>query len=139
MRRKFAGGRPRPLRALRGGKANCSRFHCSSVRSVGYKVVFCILPYSKPRLDIRCPRTQKDQKMIFQTRSKRSRNHVFNALFHKSPFNMDQKPIFDRKPFRLWKLPFSVTWSLRKEPSETAGLALVEHPNPTSEPKSGSQ
>src|SRR5947207_14862171 len=70
MRRKSAGGRPRPLRVLRGGKANCSRFHCSSVRSVGYKVVFCILPYSKPRLDIRCPRTQKDQKMIFQTRSK---------------------------------------------------------------------
>src|SRR2546426_1163394 len=69
MRRKSAGGRPRPLRVLRGGKANCSRFHCSSVRSVGYKVVFCILPYSKPRLDIRCPRTQKDQKMIFQTRS----------------------------------------------------------------------
>src|SRR5438046_10619552 len=69
MRRKSAGGRPRPLRVLRGGKANCSRFHCSSVRSVGYKVVFCILPYSKTPLDIRCPRTQKDQKMIFQTRS----------------------------------------------------------------------
>src|SRR5437773_12484849 len=76
MRRKSAGGRPRPLRVLRGGKANCSRFHCSSVRSVGYKVVFCILPYSKPRLDIRCPRTQKDQKMIFQTRSKGAKGNV---------------------------------------------------------------
>src|SRR5439155_17384858 len=72
MRRKSAGGRPRPLRVLRGGKASCSRFHCSSVRSVGYKVVFCILPYSKTPLDIRCPRTQKDQKMIFQTRSQHS-------------------------------------------------------------------
>src|SRR5438093_10615762 len=90
MRRKSAGGRPRPLRVLRGGKANCSRFHCSSVRSVGYKVVFCILPYSKPRLDIRCPRTQKDQKMIFQTRSEREVPTEIDRFVARLPYSCSE-------------------------------------------------
>src|SRR5437763_17011753 len=94
MRRKFAGGRPRPLRALRGGKASCSRFHCSPVRSVGYKVVFCILPYSKTSLDIRCPWTQKVQKMIFQTRSKNTPPQVTAEQLQQS-FQKAEAPIVE--------------------------------------------
>src|SRR5271155_1751188 len=81
MRRRSAGGRPRPRRGGRGGSTACNKFHCSSLKSVGYKI-FCILPAWPPHLDKDCPTTLK---MIFQTRS-------YTPISSRSYWSADRAP-----------------------------------------------